>query len=88
MRKNRVLILNENEDLSQFDKACITSISKVDLDNLKLLQQYLPKDLSKKTFTNKEKEVISKYNIFLDSLKEKNKSSIIVIDFSLKKIKI
>ena len=40
MRKNRVLILNEKDNLAQFDKACIISLSRTDLDNLKLFQQY------------------------------------------------
>ena len=74
--------------MSQFNNACIVSLSKTDLDNLKLLQQYLPEDLSKENFTDKEKEVIEKYNDFLDSLKTKNKSSIVTVDFGLKKIKI
>ena len=47
MRKSRVLVLNEADNLSQFDNACIVSLSKTDLDDLKLLQQYLPEDLSK-----------------------------------------
>lgn len=88
MRKSRVLVLNEKDDLNQFDSACIVSLSKTDLDNLKLLQQYLPEDLNKKDFTDNEKEVIKKYNEFIDSLKQKNKSSIITIDFGLKKINI
>ena len=88
MRKNRVLILNEKDNLAQFDKACIISLSRTDLDNLKLFQQYLPEDLSKNSFTDEEKEVIQKYNEFIDSLKTKNKSSIIQIDFGLKKIKV
>ena len=88
MRKSRVLILDKKDDLSQFNNACIVSLSKTDLDNLKLLQQYLPEDLSKENFTDKEKEVIEKYNDFLDSLKTKNKSSIVTVDFGLKKIKI
>ena len=88
MRKSRVLVLNEADNLSQFDNACIVSISKTDLDDLKLLQQYLPEDLSKSDFTDKEKEVIKKYNEFIDSIRTKNKSSIVTIDFGLKKIKI
>lgn len=88
MRKSRVLVLNEKDDLNQFDSACIVSLSKTDLDNLKLFQQYLPEDLNKKNFTDNEKEVIKKYNEFIDSLKQKNKSSIITIDFGLKKINI
>ena len=88
MRKSRVLVLNETDDLSQFDNACIVSLSKTDLDDLKLLQQYLPEDLSKNDFTDKEKEVIKKYNEFIDSIRTKNKSSIVTIDFGLKKIKI
>lgn len=88
MRKSRVLLLNETENLTQFDNVCICSLSQTDLDNLKLLQQYLPKDLSKKEFTDNEKEVIRKYNEFIDSLRAKNKSSIIQVDFGLKKIKI
>ena len=87
MRKSRVLILNEKNNLNQFDNTCIVSLSKIDLDNLRLLQQYLP-DLSKDEFTDKEKEGIKKYNEFIDSLKIKNKSSIIAVDFGLKKIKI
>lgn len=87
-RKSRVLILNEKDDLIQFNNACIVSISKTDLDNLKLLQQYLPEDLNKEDFTDNEKEVIKKYNEFIDSLKQKNKSSIMTIDFGLKKVKI
>lgn len=87
MRKSKVLILSEADNLTQFDNACIVSLSKTDLDNLKLLQQYLPEDLSKNYFTDKEKEVIKKYNEFIDSVKTKNKSSIITIDFGLKKIK-
>ena len=55
MRKSRVLILDKKDDLSQFNNACIVSLSKTDLDNLKLLQQYLPEDLSKENFTDKEK---------------------------------
>ena len=74
--------------MAQFDKACIISLSRTDLDNLKLFQQYLPEDLSKNSFTDEEKEVIQKYNEFIDSLKTKNKSSIIQIDFGLKKIKV
>ena len=88
MRKSRVLILNEADNLTQFDNACIVSLSKTDLDDLKLLQQYLPEDLSKSDFTDKEKEVIKKYNEFIDSVRTKNKSSIITIDFGLRKIKI
>lgn len=88
MRKSRVLVLNEADNLSQFDNACIVSLSKTDLDDLKLLQQYLPEDLSKSDFTDKEKEVIKKYNEFIDSIRTKNKSSIVTIDFGLKKIKI
>lgn len=88
MRKSRVLVLNEADDLTQFDKACIVSLSKTDLDDLKLLQQYLPENLSKNDFTDKEKEVIKKYNEFIDLIKTKNKSSIITIDFGLKKIKV
>ena len=85
MRKSRVLVLNETDDLSQFNNACIVSLSKTDLDDLKLLQQYL-QDLSK---NDKEKEeVIKKYNEFIDSIKTKNKSSIVTIDFGLKKMKI
>lgn len=87
MRKSRVLILKE-EDNSQFNNACIVSLSKADLDDFKLLQQYLPKDLSRNNFTDKEKESIVKYNEFIDYLKQKNKSFIITIDFELKKIKI
>ena len=88
MRKSRVLILDKEDDLSQFDDACIVSLSKTDLDNLKLFKKYLPENLSKDNFTEKEKEVIKKYNDFLDSLKTKNKSSIVLVDFGLKKIKI
>ena len=88
MRKSRVLILNEENNLSQFDNACIVSLSKTDLDNLKLLQQYLPEDLFKNDFTDKEKEVIKKYNEFIDLVRTKNKNSIVTIDFGLKKIKI
>ena len=88
MRKSKILILNEADNLTQFDKACIVSLSKTDLDDLKLLQQYLPEDLSKNDFTDKEKEVIKKYNEFIDSVRTKNKNSIITIDFGLKKIKI
>lgn len=88
MRKSRVLLLNESENLNQFDNVCICSLSKTDLDNLKLFQQYLPKDLSKDNFTDSEKEVIIKYNEFIDSLRTKNKSSILQVDFGLKKIKI
>lgn len=87
MRKSRVLVLNEADNLTQFDNACIVSLSKTDLDDLKLFQQYLP-EVSKGDFTDKEKEVIKKYNEFIDSVKTKNKSSIITIDFGLKKIKI
>lgn len=87
MRKSRVLVLNEADNLTQFDNACIVSLSKTDLDDLKLFQQYLP-EISKDDFTDKEKEVIKKYNEFIDSVKTKNKSSIITIDFGLKKIKI
>ena len=88
MRKSRVLILNEKDNLNQFDNACICSLSKTDLDDLKLLQQYLPKDLLKDDFSDEEKEAIKKYNEFINSLKTKNKSSIITIDLGLKKIKI
>ena len=88
MRKSRVLLLNETDNLAQFDNVCICSLSKTDLDNLKLLQQYLPKDLSRKDFNDNEKEVIKKYNEFIDSLRMKNKSSILQVDFGLKKIKI
>lgn len=88
MRKSRVLVLNEADNLTQFDNACIVSLSKTDLDDLKLLQQYLPEDLFKNDFTDKEKEVIKKYNEFIDSIRTKNKSSIITIDFGLKKIKV
>lgn len=88
MRKSRILVLNEADNLSQFDNACIVSLSKTDLDDLKLLQQYLPEDLSKNDFTDKEKEVIKKYNKFIDSIRTKNKSSIVTIDFGLKKIKV
>lgn len=87
-RKSRVLILNEKDDLTQFNNACIVSLSKTDLDNLKLLQQYLPEDLNREDFTDSEKEVIEKYNEFIDSLKQKNKSSIVTIDFGLKRIKV
>lgn len=88
MKKSRILVLNEADNLNQFDNACIVSLSKTDLDDLKLLQQYLPEDLSKNNFTDKEKEVIKKYNKFIDSIRTKNKSSIVTIDFGLKKIKI
>ena len=87
-RKSRVLILNEKDDSTQFNNACIVSLSKTDLDNLKLLQQYLPEDLNREDFTDSEKEVIKKYNEFIDSLKQKNKSSIVTIDFGLKRIKV
>ena len=88
MRKSRVLILNEEKDLDQMNNTCIVSLSKTDLDNLKLFKQYLPKFLNKENFTNEEKEIIKKYNNFIDSLKTKNKSSILIVDFWLKKIKI
>lgn len=88
MRKSRVLVLNEDDNLNQLNNACIVSLSKTDLDNFKLLQQYLPKDLTKVCFTDEEKKVIKKYNEFLDFLKSKNKSSIFQIDFGVKKIKI
>ena len=90
MRKSRALILNEEDDLSQFHNACICSLSKTDLDNLKLFRKYLPeiKSLSENNFTEKERDIIKKYNDFIDSLKIKNKSSIVQIDFELKKIKI
>ena len=88
MKKSRVLILNEADNLTQFDNACIVSLSKTNLDDLKLLQKYLPEDLFKNDFTDKEKEVIKKYNEFIDSVRTKNKSSIVTIDFGLKKIKI
>lgn len=88
MRKNRILILNENDILNQFCNACIVSLSRADVDNLKLLQQYLPKDLTKKCFTDEEKAVIIKYNNFLDSIKSKNKSSTFQIDFGVKKIEL
>lgn len=84
--KSRVLLLDEQKNLNQIKEACIVSLSKTDLDDLKLLQQYLPEDLSKENFTEEEVEVIKKYNNFIDSLKSKNKSSIITIDFTLEKI--
>lgn len=88
MRKSRILVLNEKDNLNQFCDACIVSLSRTDLDNLKLLQQYLPKDLTKECFTDEEKAIISKYNNFLDSIKSKNKSSTFQIDFGVQKIKL
>lgn len=82
MGKIRVLVLSENSN--KFEGAYIVTLSKTDYDNLKLLEKYLP-NLNKKVFSDKEKEIIDKYNDFIDNIKFKSKSSIITIDTSLKK---
>ena len=56
MAKQKVLINN-----------IICSLSKIDSDNLKLLQASLPdKEKSKEDYTDLDKEAISNYNNFLD----------------------
>lgn len=85
MGKTRVLVLSEN--LNKFEGAYIVTLSKTDYDNLKLLEKYLP-NLNKKVFSDKEREIIDKYNDFIDNIKSKSKSSIITIDTSLKRINI
>lgn len=76
MAKQKVLINN-----------IICSLSKIDSDNLKLLQASLPdKEKSKEDYTDLDKEAISNYNNFLDLIVEKNKGRIIIIDDFLQKI--
>ncbi len=76
MAKQKVLINN-----------IICSLSKIDSDNLKLLQASLPdKEKSKEDYTDLDKEAISNYNNFLDLIVEKNKGRVIIIDDFLQKI--
>lgn len=76
MAKQKVLINN-----------IICSLSKIDSDNLKLLQASLPdKEKSKEDYTDLDKETISNYNNFLDLIVEKNKGRVIIIDDFLQKI--
>lgn len=76
MAKQKVLINN-----------IICSLSKIDSDNLKLLQASLPdKEKSKEDYTDLDKEAISNYNNFLDLIVEKNKGRVIIIDNFLQKI--
>lgn len=76
MAKQKVLINN-----------IICSLSKIDSDNLKLLQASLPdKEKSKEDYTDLDKEAISNYNNFLNLIVEKNKGRVIIIDDFLQKI--
>lgn len=83
VQKSLILESYEENDLN----AHIVSLSIIDLDNLKLLKQYLP-DLNKKEFNEQEKEAINKYNNFIEYLKEKSKSTSLRFDLVLKKINI
>lgn len=57
------------------------TLSKIDKDNLTLLEASLPsKDKLKEEYTEIDKESISNYNNFLDHIIEKNKGKLIVID--------
>lgn len=84
MRQFKALII-DSQDKNNFDNSFIVSLSKTDYDTLKLLRQYLP-NLDKTEFNDQEKEVIEKYNKFIDNLRDKAKSAAIQVDFGLKKI--
>lgn len=71
MAKSKVII----------DNNIFCTLSKIDKDNLKLLEAALPsKDKSKEDYTEVDKESIFNYNNFLDHIIEKNKGKLIVID--------
>lgn len=64
------------------DVEVLILISKIDLDNLKLLKEYLPKN--KKTDYNKEEiEAINKYNNFVNNLLINNKKIDLNIDLNI-----
>lgn len=69
------------------EEKLIVNISKIEYDNLNLLKQYLPK--KKKKYSDKEKEVIQKYNDYIEQIVlKKEKSKNIKIDIILEKIDI
>jgi hypothetical protein len=87
MKKVQKSLILDSYEENDLNNAHIVSLSIIDLDNLKLLKQYLP-DLNKKEFNEQEKEAINKYNNFIESLKEKSKSTSLRLDLVLKKIDI
>lgn len=81
MRQYKVLI-SEQEN---FDNSFIVSLSKTEYDNLKLLRQYIPNS-KKDSYTEEEKEAITKFNSFIRELKDKSRNSSVQIDIALKTI--
>ena len=65
----------------------LCTLSKLDFENLRLLQMCLPtKEKPYKDLNEEEKLSIKDYNKFLDSILDRNKGKYIDIQFNLNKI--
>lgn len=76
MKKYKCKISKENTD-------CLILISKIELENINLLKEYLPKE-KKNEYSKEEIEAIEKYNNYIDNILSQNKKISLDIDFDIK----